>query len=74
MPGCLSYVIAKDSTDENTIWVTEVWESRTSHDASLLLPAVKAAIVKAKPIVAAIDNSVVTIPVGGHGLAQAKTP
>jgi quinol monooxygenase YgiN len=39
MPGCLSYVVAKDAADENTIWVTEVWDSMASHDASLTLPA-----------------------------------
>ncbi len=27
MRGCLSYVVAKDSADENVIWVTEVWGS-----------------------------------------------
>lgn len=27
MPGCVSYVIARDPTDENGLWVTEVWES-----------------------------------------------
>ena len=26
MPGCLSYVVAKDVGDENTVWVTEVWD------------------------------------------------
>jgi quinol monooxygenase YgiN len=41
MPGCFGYVVAKDSVDENVIWVTEVWDSVASHDASLLLPAVK---------------------------------
>ena len=24
MPGCLSYIVAKDSADESAIWVTEV--------------------------------------------------
>src|ERR1700683_1025441 len=38
MPGCLSYVVAKDAKDENTIWITEVWDSKESHDASLSLP------------------------------------
>ena len=41
MQGCLSYVVAKDTADENTIWVTEVWDSMASHDASLSSPAVK---------------------------------
>jgi quinol monooxygenase YgiN len=44
MPGCFSYVVAKDSTEENILWVTEVWDSVTSHDASLLLPCVKNAM------------------------------
>ena len=24
MPGCLSYVVAKDPRDENALWITEV--------------------------------------------------
>ena len=39
MPDCFSYVVAKDSTDNDVIWVTEVWDSAASHDASLSLPA-----------------------------------
>ncbi len=38
MPGCLSYVVAKDPADKNAIWITEVWDSRESHDASLQTP------------------------------------
>lgn len=38
MPGCISYVVAKDSADENAIWVTEVWDRKESHDASLSIP------------------------------------
>ena len=41
MPGCFSYVVAKDAMDENVIWVTEVWDSVASHDGSLSLPQVK---------------------------------
>src|SRR5699024_9458217 len=41
MPGCLSYVVARDPSDPEAIWVTEVWESQASHQASLSLPAVK---------------------------------
>jgi len=41
MPGCLSYIVAKDPADENAIWITEVWDSKTSHEASLKLPSVQ---------------------------------
>jgi quinol monooxygenase YgiN len=50
MPGCFSYVVAKDAADENAIWVTEVWDSIASHDVSLSLPSVKSAIPRAKVI------------------------
>ena len=68
MPGCLSYIVAKDSTDEQAIWITEVWDSKASHDASLSLPAVKAAIARGRPLIAAFESGTVTTPVGGYGL------
>jgi quinol monooxygenase YgiN len=72
MPGCLSYVIAKDAADESAVWITEVWDSVASHDASLALPSVKKAIASGRPMIAGFSNRVVTTPVGGHGLAPAK--
>ena len=33
MPGCLSYIVAHDTADENGIWITEVRDSKDSHDA-----------------------------------------
>lgn len=69
MPGCLSYVVAKDSTDVDALWITEVWDSEASHKASLSLPAVKAAIVEARPFIAGFDSHIVTEPVGGVGLS-----
>ena len=72
MPGCLSYVIAKDPSDETAIWVTEVWDSKASHEASLSLPFVKETIAKGRPLVAGFSDRVVTSPVGGHGLAPPR--
>jgi quinol monooxygenase YgiN len=71
MPGCLSYVIAKDPSEPDAIWITEVWDSEESHRASLALPAVQAAIKRGKPLIAGFSNRVVTEPVGGHGLVPA---
>ena len=28
MPGCLSYVIACDSNNQNAIWITEIWDTK----------------------------------------------
>ena len=68
MPGCLAYVVARDPADAISIWVTEVWDSKESHQASLSLPAVKAAIEKARPLIAGFGDYIVTQPVGGVGL------
>ncbi len=72
MPGCLSYVIARDSADDDGIWITEVWADKASHDASLSLPVVQKTIAAARPMIAVFNNPVVTTPVGGHGLPVAK--
>ena len=68
MPGCLSYVVAKDAANADAIWITEVWDSKASHEASLLLPAVQASIQRAMPSIAGFEASVETEPVGGTPL------
>ncbi|MCS0493653.1 antibiotic biosynthesis monooxygenase [Ancylobacter sp. MQZ15Z-1] len=68
MPGCRSYVIARDPAHEDGIWISEVWDSAESHKASLALPAVQATITKARPLIAGFDNRHETEPLGGVGL------
>ena len=70
MPGCLSYVVATDPADADALWITEVWDSQASHQASLALPAVKAAITKGRPLIAGFSNRVETTPLGGYGLIK----
>ncbi len=72
MPGCLSYIIAADQTDADALWISEVWDSRESHEASLTLPAVQAAIAKGRPLIAGFSDRVETTPLGGHGLQQSS--
>jgi quinol monooxygenase YgiN len=70
MPGCLSYVVASDPQNESALWITEVWDDEASHRASLSLPAVRAAIARAKPIIAGFGERFVTAPIAGLGLAS----
>ena len=68
MPGCLSYVVSRDTSDEDTIWVTEVWNNEHSHQASLSLPRVQDVIPRAKAIVTSFERVAVTEPVWGAGV------
>jgi quinol monooxygenase YgiN len=68
MPGCRSYVVAHDAADPDAIWITEVWDDAAAHEASLQLPAVRAAIARAMPLIADFGPSTTTVPVGGTGL------
>jgi len=74
MPGCLSYIIAKDTVDANSIWITEAWDSKASHEASLSLSSVKETIAKGRPMIAGFSDRVVTTPVGGTGLKPPDRP
>ena len=69
MPGCLSYIVAADSSEPDALWVTEVWDSKASHQASLSLPSVKQAISKGRPLIASFGERFETVPVGGFDLA-----
>lgn len=68
MPGCAIYIVARDPADDDAIWITEVWDSAESHEASLSLPGVQAAIARARPMIAGFDSRQEIEPVGGIGL------
>lgn len=70
MPGCLSYIVATDPADPDALWITEVWDGQASHQASLQLPAVQAAIARGRPLIAGFSNRVETAPLGGFGLRR----
>ena len=70
MPGCLSYIVARDPKNADVVYVTEAWESREAHAASLQLPEVRAAIAKGRPLIAAFETIAETEPVGGVGLGS----
>ena len=65
MPGCISYIVAEDLADANALWVTEIWESKEAHQASLSLPVVREAIGKGRPLIASFDSTAQTRPISG---------
>ena len=70
MPGCRSYVVAADVSEADALWITEVWDSQELHSASLALPRVRAAIERARPLIAGFGERFETTPVGGVGLGD----
>ena len=68
MAGCLSYVIARDPASDDGIWITEVWDNKENHVASLGIPEVKATIARAMPLIAGFGERFETEPLGGVGL------
>ena len=67
MPGCISYVIARDQGNDNALWITEVWQSKEHHQASLNLESVQAAIARGRPLIEGFGHRFETTPVGGIG-------
>jgi len=49
--GCKFYFISRDKNDENSVWVTEIWDSKEDHDNSLKTEAVRELISRAIPII-----------------------
>lgn len=66
--GCDLYAVSVSDVDDDTIWVTEIWHSKQLHDASLQLPATKAAISKAMPMLTGEFTSQELSVVGGLGV------
>lgn len=69
--GCELYVISHAADDADSVWVTEVWESREAHAASLQLPETREAIAQAMPLLTGEFQSIPLQVVGGLGVAAA---
>ncbi len=63
MPGNMGYLIGEDSANTDAIWIVELWDTKASHAASLELPAVQAAISKARPLIAGFGTRAEFTPV-----------
>lgn len=48
--GCNLYAISKDQADANSVWITEIWDSKEDHDNSLKSEKVRELISKAMPL------------------------
>ncbi|MDO9084871.1 MAG: putative quinol monooxygenase [Anaerolineaceae bacterium] len=68
LQGCLSYIVARDRSDPNGIWITEVWQDQASHQASLSLPSVQDAIARGRSLITGFGERYETNPAGGLGL------
>ena len=68
--GCSSYLVGVASDDPDTIWVSEVWDSKQAHDASLQLPEVREAISRAMPMLTGEFGGGEAELVGGLGAPE----
>lgn len=69
MPGNLLYVLSTSAAEPDAVFIYEAWETKQHHADSLKLPAVQAAIARARPIIAGFgpERFEMTL-VGGAGL------
>ncbi|RUT30682.1 antibiotic biosynthesis monooxygenase [Paenibacillus zeisoli] len=65
--GCILYIINTPDNDPNSVWVTEVWNDASAHQASLALEGARELIQKAKPLIARIEQIKLN-PLGGKGV------
>ena len=66
--GCDLYVVSVSDADNVTIWVSEIWQTKEQHDASLQLPETKAAIGKAMPMLTGEFTRQELTVIGGLGI------
>ncbi|NDV02239.1 putative quinol monooxygenase [Pseudoroseicyclus tamaricis] len=60
VPGCLSYVVARDVDDGSAVWVTEIWKSPAVHATSLRSPGAREMVDRLRPLVATVERVATT--------------
>lgn len=66
MEGCIYYILheAEDSPDD--LWITELWENKEAHAASLKNEKVLELINRCRPLIAG-GSAIKVKPIGGKG-------
>ena len=72
--GCKIYVIGLDKDDINSVYVTEIWDSKEDHDNSLNVKGVKELITKAIPILDGKPSTGQELKVLGGAGVQTNLP
>ena len=72
MPGCLSYVVARDPGQCRCHLDHRSLGQRSQSQGSLSLSAVQTSIKSAMPLIATFNEHIRTEPVGGHGFKTLK--
>ena len=67
--GCRLYLVSEDQKNNDSIWVTEVWDTKEDHDNALKQENVRALITKAMPLIAGQpEGGQVFTVLGGAGI------
>src|SRR4051794_28128438 len=72
VPGCELYVINRDATDADVVWVTEIWRSQEDLDASLEAEGAQERIAQVREMVDGFERIDVE-PLGGVGFPQPES-
>ncbi len=64
---CLFYIVGK-SDNPNDIWVSELWEDKEAHDASLEPKDISELIMTARPLIADMPAGTEFQVLGGKGI------
>jgi len=70
--GCHMYLVSRSTTDPDEIWITEAWRSKAYHEAWLARPEIQELMEETSELIAATSEPILTIPVGGKGLAARR--
>lgn len=66
MEGCIYYVIHEAEDEPDVLWITELWETKEAHAASLQNEQVRELIGRCRPLIAEAGGIKVK-PLGGKG-------
>ena len=68
VPGCVLYIVNVSASEQDVVWVTEIWRSASAHQASLTQEEIKALIKRTMPLIAGGER-IEIVPIAGKGLA-----
>jgi quinol monooxygenase YgiN len=67
-PACVLYLVYRDASDPQVIWVEDVWTNKDDHAAAMSNPAMRSFIAQTMPLLEGMPEQIEVELAGGKGL------
>jgi quinol monooxygenase YgiN len=67
-PSCRQYAVFVSETDQDAVWISEAWDTKETHEATLQRSEVRRLVERGRPLLRGMPETIESLPEGVRAL------